>query len=70
MVLNLGISGISFVGADVGGFNGSPSPDLLTRWVEVAAFSPFFRDHATKGSLPHEIWNNGPGPEADSPPLY
>ena len=25
MVLNLGVSGISFVGADVGGFNGSPS---------------------------------------------
>ena len=59
MVLNLGISGIPFVGADVGGFNGSPSPELLTRWVEQAAFSPFFRDHATKGSLPHEIWNNG-----------
>ena len=25
MVLNLGVSGISFVGADVGGFNGSPA---------------------------------------------
>src|SRR3954454_3288865 len=63
-VLNLGISGIPYSGADVGGFNGSPPPDLLTRWVEIAAFSPFFRDHATKGSLPHEIWNNGPEPEA------
>lgn len=64
MVLNLGVSGISYVGADVGGFNGSPPPALLTRWVEVAAFSPFFRDHATKGSLPHEVWNNGPEQEA------
>ncbi len=64
MVLNLGISGIPYVGADVGGFNGSPPPALLTRWVEQAAFSPFFRDHATKGSLPHEIWNNGPEQEA------
>lgn len=63
MVLNLGISGIPFVGADVGGFNGSPSPALLTRWVEEAAFSPFFRDHAVKGSLPHEVWNNGPEQE-------
>ncbi|HXJ88094.1 MAG TPA: TIM-barrel domain-containing protein [Candidatus Binatia bacterium] len=63
MVLNLGLSGISFVGADVGGFNGSPSSDLLTRWVEVAAFSPFFRDHADKGSLPHELWVNGPEQE-------
>jgi alpha-glucosidase len=64
MVLNLGVSGIPFVGADVGGFNGSPPPALLTRWVEQAAFSPFFRDHATKGSLPHEVWNNGPEQEA------
>src|SRR5579864_4486250 len=63
MVLNLGVSGIPFVGADVGGFNGSPQPALLTRWVEQAAFSPFFRDHAAKGSLPHEIWNNGLEPE-------
>jgi alpha-glucosidase len=63
MVLNLGMSGISFVGADVGGFNGSPSSDLLTRWVEVAAFSPFFRDHSGKGTLPHELWVNGPEQE-------
>ncbi len=63
MVLNLGVSGIPFVGADVGGFNGSPQSALLTRWVEQAAFSPFFRDHAAKGTLPHEIWNNGLEPE-------
>jgi len=63
MVLNLGISGIPFVGADVGGFNGSPSSELLTRWVELAAFSPFYRDHSEKGSLPHELWVNGPEQE-------
>jgi len=64
MVLNLGVSGISMVGADVGGFGSSPAPDLLTRWVELAAFSPLFRDHATKGSLPHEVWAHGPDHEA------
>jgi len=58
-VLNLGVSGIALVGADVGGFNNSPDSALLTRWVEQAAFSPFFRDHAGKGTQPHEIWNNG-----------
>ena len=52
MVLNLGVSGISLVGADVGGFGSSPPPDLLTRWVELAAFSPSVRDHAAKGTLP------------------
>ena len=64
MVLNLGLSGISFVGADVGGFNGTPSSDLLTRWAELAAFSPFYRDHSNKDSLPHEFWVNGPEQEA------
>ena len=63
MLLNLGISGISFVGADVGGFNSTPSSDLLTRWVELAAFSPFYRDHSNKDSLPHELWVNGPEQE-------
>jgi alpha-glucosidase len=64
MVLNLGISGISFVGADIGGFNDSPPPDLLTRWIEVGAFGPLFRDHTTKGSLPQEVWVHGPEQEA------
>jgi alpha-glucosidase len=64
MVLNLGISGISFVGADVGGFGSSPAPALLTRWVELAAFSPLCRDHAAKGTMPHEVWANGPEQEA------
>lgn len=59
MVLNLGVSGIAMTGADVGGFGSSPSPELLTRWVELAAFSPLFRDHAAKGTLPHEIWAHG-----------
>lgn len=64
MVLNLGVSGISWVGADVGGFNGSPPPALLTKWVELAAFSPLFRDHTSKGTLPQELWVHGPEQEA------
>ena len=64
MVLNLGLSGISFVGDDVGGFGGSPPPDLLTRWIEVGAFKPLYRDHTTIGSLPQEVWVHGPEQEA------
>ena len=63
-LLNLGISGISFVGDDIGGFNASPPPDLLTRWIEVGAFNPMFRDHTTKGSLMQEVWVHGPEQEA------
>jgi len=64
MLLNLGLSGISFVGDDVGGFGGSPPPELLTRWIEVGTFKPLFRDHSTKGSLPQEVWVHGAEQEA------
>ena len=63
-LLNLGLSGISFVGDDIGGFNASPPPDLLTRWIEIGAFNPLFRDHTTKGSLMQEVWVHGPEHEA------
>jgi len=64
MLLNLGLSGVAFVGDDIGGFNGSPPPDLLTRWIEIGAFNPLFRDHTTKGSLPQEVWVHGAEQEA------
>ena len=62
-LMNLGLSGFSMAGADVGGFAGSPSPDLLTKWLEVAAFQPIDRDHSAKGTRPHEVWIDGPEQE-------
>ncbi|MCU1222018.1 MAG: Alpha-glucosidase [Edaphobacter sp.] len=59
-LLNLGLSGFAMSGADVGGFAGSPPPDLLTKWLEVAAFQPIDRDHAAKGTRDHEPWVDGP----------
>ncbi|XWW92845.1 hypothetical protein V2A60_000772 [Cordyceps javanica] len=46
MVLNQGISGFPFAGADVGGFFGNPSKDLMARWYQAGAFYPFYRGHA------------------------
>ena len=46
MVLNQGISGFPFAGADVGGFFGDPDLELQTRWYQAGAFYPFFRAHA------------------------
>jgi alpha-glucosidase len=63
-IVNLGLSGFSLCGADVGGFAGSPSPDLLTKWIEIAAFQPIFRDHSAKGTRMHEVWVDGPEHEA------
>ena len=61
---NLGLSGFAMTGADVGGFAGSPPADLLTKWIEVAAFQPIDRDHSAKGTRDHEVWVDGPEQEA------
>ena len=46
MLLSINIAGLSFAGADVGGFFGEPSPELFTRWYQAGSFTPFFRGHA------------------------
>jgi alpha-glucosidase len=63
-LLNLGLSGYPLVGDDIGGFIGSPSPELLTRWIELGAFNPICRDHTEKGTLDQEPWVHGPAQEA------
>jgi len=59
MLLNLGLSGFGFCGADVGGFIGTPGPELLTRWTELATFQPIDRNHTNKGSGDKEVWVHG-----------
>jgi alpha-glucosidase len=63
-LLNLGLSGYALVGDDIGGFRGSPQPELLTRWLELGAFNPIFRDHTEKGTADQEPWVHGPEHEA------
>ena len=63
-LLNLGLSGYSFAGDDIGGFAGSPTPELLTRWMELGAFNPIYRNHGTKGSRDREPWVDGSEHEA------
>jgi alpha-glucosidase len=57
---NLGLSGFTYSGCDVGGFVGGASPDLLTRWYEVAAFTPVFRNHSAHDAPRMEPWVDGP----------
>jgi alpha-glucosidase len=61
---NLGLSGFAFVGDDIGGFNGSPTAELLTRWMELGVFNPIYRNHAAKGTRDREPWVDGPEHEA------
>ncbi|KAJ1983776.1 glucosidase II [Dimargaris verticillata] len=56
MLLTNSLAGMYFTGADVGGFFGDPSPELLARWYQVGAFQPFFRAHAHIDTKRREPW--------------
>ncbi len=59
-MLSLGLSGFTWSGADVPGFTGGASPELATKWYEIAAFTPIFRAHSAKGTPRAEPWVDGP----------
>lgn len=56
MLMNLGLSGMSFCGTDVGGFGHDCTGELLSRWVQVGAFTPLFRNHSAMGTRDQEPW--------------
>ncbi|MEQ9364604.1 MAG: glycoside hydrolase family 31 protein, partial [Leptospirales bacterium] len=71
MVLNLGLSGMPFTGADVGGFASGFFPgtlkvfkirkqrELFARWLELGSLMPFFRAHTALYSFDQEPWSFG-----------
>lgn len=59
MLLGLNVAALSFVGADVGGFFGNCDAELMTRWMQAAAYQPFFRGHAHHDSKRREPWMFG-----------
>ncbi|MEJ2678691.1 MAG: glycoside hydrolase family 31 protein, partial [Gemmatimonadota bacterium] len=59
MLVGMGLSGLPFVGTDVGGFAGTPTPELYARWVELGIFTPLFRTHTTINSSSQDPWSFG-----------
>jgi len=59
MLLNLGLSGVPFIGADVGGFHGNAEGELLIRWTQLGAFYPLMRNHSIRTSHRQEPWAFG-----------
>jgi alpha-glucosidase len=66
MCLGLGLSCYPFCGADVGGFAGRCEPELYGRWMQLGAFTPFFRTHYAGPLTPgrQEPWSFGEEIEA------
>lgn len=56
MLMNLGLSGMAFCGADVGGFGFDCTAELLTRWIQVGCFTPLFRNHSGIFTRDQEPW--------------
>lgn len=53
---NLGISGMCFIGTDVGGFGSNVTAELMSRWIQIGCFSPLFRNHSAKYTRRQEPW--------------
>lgn len=63
-LLGMGLSGMPFVGTDIGGFQGVPSGELFSRWMQAALFVPFMRAHTEAGTPDQEPWSYGEAFEA------
>lgn len=59
MNANLGISGFSFVGNDVGGFGLDCTEELFIRWMQLGTFLPIFRNHSNMYTRRQEPWSFG-----------
>ncbi len=59
MIGGLGLSGLPFAAADVGGFGGDTTGELLTRWYQAALGYAFVRNHSALGTADQEPWRFG-----------
>ncbi|GGZ88547.1 glycoside hydrolase family 31 protein [Streptomyces subrutilus] len=59
LVLGLGLCGVPYSGPDVGGFGGSPSPELYVRWLQLGSYLPLFRTHSAIWAGRREPWEFG-----------
>ncbi|HVB62996.1 MAG TPA: TIM-barrel domain-containing protein, partial [Ktedonobacteraceae bacterium] len=59
MCLNLSMSGVPFVGIDIGGFWESSSGEMLVRFAQLGALLPFCRNHSAITSVRQEPWTFG-----------
>ncbi|PSB10292.1 alpha-glucosidase [filamentous cyanobacterium CCP2] len=56
MLCNMGLSGVAFVGCDVGGFAGNATAELFARWMQVGMLYPLMRGHSAMTTGQHEPW--------------
>ncbi len=56
-IQRMAISGMSFVGTDIGGFAEQPTGELFLRWIQLGIFHPFCRVHSSGDHGDQEPWS-------------
>ena len=56
MLCNMGLSGVAFVGCDIGGFAGNATAELFARWMQLGMLYPLMRGHSALSTACHEPW--------------
>lgn len=59
-LLNWTLAGMPYEACDIGGYDGNPSPELLTRWMQAGVFFPVMRSHSELQQTPRFPWLYGP----------
>ncbi len=57
MMPSLNMCGFLFSGADIGGFAGDTTQDLLLRWMEFGIFTPLMRNHTCLNTRHQEVYS-------------
>ena len=56
MMPSLNMCGFLYIGADLGGFGGDTTRELLLRWLALGIFTPIMRNHSADGTRRQECY--------------
>lgn len=59
MLPSLNMCGFLYTGADLGGFGGNATKELVLRWLALSVFTPIMRNHSALGTREQEAYSFG-----------
>ncbi|KAK5136160.1 hypothetical protein LTR08_003997 [Meristemomyces frigidus] len=62
--LQFSLAGIPYFGVETCGFNGNADMELCTRWMQLSAWSPLYRNHNNRDTIAQDEFPNEEGLKA------